>query len=380
MLTLNVVRGKTPVEETWKSLDSLGFPKYSISSHGKVTNTTTGKIIKPTIRESGYHRIAIIDTNGKRLTLTVHKLVATLFIGPPPSNQHTIDHIDRDTTNNYYGNLRWATNEEQVINRSNKGSTTGRRVNQYDLHGNFIKTWNTAQEAGDSIGLGTNVRNIPAVCKGKRNHVAGYIWKYTDEVETIDNEIWKLIPYPEYEETHVSDLGRVRSHSGKIIYGQNRDGYLAAVIKSLISMNNKSFFIHRLVMKTFVGSAEGRQVNHIDGNKTNNKLENLEYTTGTGNLLHAHATGLVKQYCRPVIKTILATGEQIIYPSIQSAAQAHNVYPSCIRRRCEREPRLNNKDGIHWSFGQSIDSTDVSSTDLNNKLPAQQFLSLKILH
>ena len=51
-------------------------------------------------------------------TYTIHKLIAETFI-PNPHNKPTVDHKDRDKTNNFYTNLRWATVSEQIANRSN---------------------------------------------------------------------------------------------------------------------------------------------------------------------------------------------------------------------------------------------------------------------
>ena len=61
----------------------------------------------------GYYIISHHKRNFK-----VHNLVALLFIGDPPTPQHTIDHIDRNSANNHVENLRWATTSEQALNRT----------------------------------------------------------------------------------------------------------------------------------------------------------------------------------------------------------------------------------------------------------------------
>lgn len=47
----------------------------------------------------------------------MHRLVAIAFLGDPPTPDHTVDHIDTDTTNNKVSNLRWATKEVQKQNK-----------------------------------------------------------------------------------------------------------------------------------------------------------------------------------------------------------------------------------------------------------------------
>ena len=60
---------------------------------------------------------------------------------------------------------------------------------------------------------------------------------------------------------------------------------------TLVPRPERTFFVHRLVMANFVG-VSSLEVNHIDGVKTNNNLENLEYVTSKGNKEHAIKIGL----------------------------------------------------------------------------------------
>lgn len=115
----------------------------------------------------------------------------------------------------------------------------------------------------------------------------------------MENEIWKPIPgHEEYYE--VSNLGRVRrikssagAKAGRILKGYlDSIGYLGVTL----SINGKvrGFFIHRLVAMTFIPNPENkREVNHKDGNKTNNSVSNLEWATRSENVMHAYNTGLI---------------------------------------------------------------------------------------
>jgi hypothetical protein len=367
--------------ETWKSLSSLDFPMYEISSYGKIRNIKSGKILKSIIKDSGYYRISLVDKNGIRLTQSVHKLVTYLFLGPRPTKEYTIDHIDRNPSNNYYKNLRWVTGTIQASNRSYKKSKAGRPVYQYDLMGNFIKRWDTAVQASEMLQMKNFGGSISSVCRGKRSNAGGFIWKYADEIEAITGEIWKQIPYPEYGGILISNFGRIKYLNGRINYGRISEGYYITILKNIYTGASKKHLIHRLVMATFVEINDELQVNHKDGDKSNNKLENLEYVNQSQNIQHANDMGLVKRFYRPVIKTIIATGEEIKYSSIKIAAEQNNICSSIIGAKC-RGVRPNGKDGVSWRYADSNTQLETSSHKIqsNHTGPTQtKFLSLIIV-
>lgn len=105
-------------------------------------------------------------------------------------------------------------------------------------------------------------------------------------------ELWKEIP--KYEDLYkVSNLGRIKNKQNKIL-GISKNGY------SRISLNNKgskTLLIHRLVMLAFKPEEyfEGAEVNHKNGIKNDNRLENLEWCTRGENNKHAIRTGLRKK-------------------------------------------------------------------------------------
>jgi hypothetical protein len=68
---------------------------------------------------------------------------------------------------------------------------------------------------------------------------------------------------------------------------KNKRGY------ARVQMRDKTFDIHRLVAEKYIPNPEDKpQVNHIDGNKKNNDVSNLEWVTGSENIQHAFDTGL----------------------------------------------------------------------------------------
>lgn len=121
-------------------------------------------------------------------------------------------------------------------------------------------------------------------------------------------EKWKKISG--YDFYLVSDSGKIKSET-RIVTKKNglqqkvqsrimkpkisKHGYFRI---GLVDKNGKQKFyqLHRLVLITFAGLDEVKtQVNHIDGNKSNNSLSNLEWVTSSENQRHAHLIGLKSQ-------------------------------------------------------------------------------------
>ena len=113
-------------------------------------------------------------------------------------------------------------------------------------------------------------------------------------------EIWKDIK--NYEgQYQVSSFGKVKSlnykRSGKekiLSAGRSNTGYLTVVLCN--NKNRKTFYIHKLVAEAFINNIKNKsEVNHIDGNKENNCVNNLEFCTTKENIQHAWKKGLCEK-------------------------------------------------------------------------------------
>ena len=184
------------MEEIWK--DIKGFEgKYQISNIGRIKRLSNfivrnngrkqswkEKILNPTKDSSGYYTIRSCKKNnikeGKSITLRIHRLVAEAFI-PNPNNYNYINHIDCNKENNVWTNLEWCTNEYNVKQAWATGlcDNQKKKINQYDLQGNFIRSYESAREA-ERLG-GFRNQNIAHCCKNKQKTHYGYIWKYAND-------------------------------------------------------------------------------------------------------------------------------------------------------------------------------------------------------
>lgn len=135
-------------------------------------------------------------------------------------------------------------------------------------------------------------------------------------------EQWKDIPL-DYWGSHyqASNLGNIRSkdriaplkNSTKFIKGRvlkpetTNGGYMRVILCR--DRKEKKFAVHRLVAITWIGEPDKPQVNHINEDKTDNRPENLEWSTPSENGTHSYKNGLSKR--PPNAKVDFERAEQI---------------------------------------------------------------------
>ena len=133
--------------------------------------------------------------------------------------------------------------------------------------------------------------------------------------------------FPNYE---VSSNGKIRNaKTGRILKTAiNQRGYEQVCLHTNNEQSTRR--VHRLVADTFFdGNHEGLDVNHIDGNKTNNFIGNLEWCTRQENTKHAFNNGL-RQPPRKTKIQVVETGK--VFDSIMACSKAINGDRSQIRR------------------------------------------------
>ena len=168
----------------------------------------------------------------------------------------------------------------------------------------------------------------------------------------IMNEIWRDVPG--YEGLYqVSNYGGVRSMNYNKKLGNIRElkqklrdnGYLEVHLSK--DSKRKYFLVHRLVAEAFLENPDNKpQVNHIDGDKSNNYVSNLEYTTNGENQKHAYSTRLKNaqgayEANRKSVRCI-TTGKE--FDSITEAALYYNIKSnSKICNCCKKQQKYAGK-------------------------------------
>ena len=89
------------------------FEYYDVSENGLVTNTRTGRVLKPDLIWDGYERVTLCQ-DGKLKRFRVHRLVASAFI-PNPNNLPFVNHKDGRKRNNKIENLEWVSCKDNTI-------------------------------------------------------------------------------------------------------------------------------------------------------------------------------------------------------------------------------------------------------------------------
>lgn len=145
------------------------YPDYAISNLGNVYSYKNGKVVKlsPKITK-GYLEVQLWK-NGEQKWFLIHRLVAQAFI-PNPLGLPQVNHIDEDKTNNQAENLEWCTCQYNIE------YSQAKQVEQYDLSGNLISTWKSANEIQRQLGYSQG--HISDCCRGELKTAYGFIWKY----------------------------------------------------------------------------------------------------------------------------------------------------------------------------------------------------------
>lgn len=243
---------------------------YTISDEGEVYNKKTKRKLKGTYKRNEYHTVQL-TINNKVKSIMTHKLVAEAFL-PNINNFPVVHHIDGDKHNNKLENLQWVTVKENA-------------------------------ETGPSKRIGEKLYIEP-------------------------NDEWKILSIS--NDYLINDKGQLYNRIRKqMTMGSIRNGYIRVEIKG------KAYSMHRLVYKTFIGPIpQGMVIDHINGIKDDNRLENLRCISQSENAINAQQNGHKGQH--KVAQYDLNNNLIKEYPSFTAAAKEFNVSYAAISSAAKR--------------------------------------------
>lgn len=301
-------------EATWKLVP--GFTNYEASTLGEVRNIHIKHVLSTRLNAEGYLLCDLTSDEGNAKSWLVHRVVAITFL-PNPYSLPTVHHINRIRNDNRVENLEWSSYEYQNQHKGPIKLQTLRRVLQVDPSTNeIVNTFEDIRDAAEYLISNklTKTINKRYVMSNLRKKLLAnvnkklrynFFWTY-EASEEIQNEHWKV-----FGDVYISNKGRVKKTDGSITYGTDSNGYKA------VKIQGNQHRVHILVAILFIPNPNNLPiVNHLDGNKSNNDVSNLVWSTHAENSQHAHDTGLNSLSIR--VRLVELNKE---FPSISAAAR-----------------------------------------------------------
>lgn len=316
-----------PLEDGEIVADAVGYDgRYRVTTHGRIFSVMkkhdvdNTKELKQHRRSSGIMRV-VMRRNGVPVERSVDTVVAEAFLPERMDGYDYVRHIDGDFSNNHVDNLEWSMTDprkepfafrDPAVSEADMEEIRKRWLNgesQIQLSRQYGVSATTIHKCIDGL---KRDFELPRCKKGERwAKASGYDGRY-----------------------YVSSHGRLFStgcgrREPRIIKASaDRDGYMCV---NLIDGNGQSHSekVHRLVAKEFCdGRSEERNVvNHIDGDPSNNKAENLEWCTLSDNTRHA----------ADVLNAMKAGDAQTHRKSRRIIPRDENAEPSPLRRFTDEE-------------------------------------------
>jgi hypothetical protein len=384
----------------WKKMVKFN---YKISSEGVIMNELRQKPLKTTLR-NGYDMVEIrarkmVDGKNKTSggTFRMDELVAEHFIGPKEGT-NIIDHMDGDLRNNNMDNLRWMDILDFLTHHHGSAWV---KIEDPKINGDYYisrdgRIWSRALNAfmANRVHVGYPAVNLGWPNQQFRhmhvliavafvpnpkpgiynvvNHLDEDVMNFSVEnlewCTTQQNVIYSLKrsgrkearPNPKVKQApggvETSFKGYFVYRDGRI-YSRKSGKYLLThpdgnkYLK--VTMDGGQRFVHLIVARTFLEYPDDGQkyeIDHIDGDKTNNNVENLEWVTKSEQMKRCvkmhHETYMRGQ--KPVVQLTMDDEYINTFPGIKEAGRQTEVNSGSITKACKGDKP--SAGGFHWKY------------------------------
>lgn len=333
---------------------------YFATNDGRIYSEKSNKFLAIKSYENSYAQVGLF-LNKKRETHQVHILIAKAF-HENPNKFPTVNHKNGNKLDNSSNNLEWSSRKGNAKHARENGliNPKTRRVIQMEMDGTFKKIFESASEAMRILNI--DRRLIGDACSGRQKSAGGFKWKFesertnelVDEKELKNTDIWK--PIPQFPNYLISKEGKIYSKRYKqcLEIKKNNKGYMVYHLKH--NGTRQAFSGHVLVAKAFIENLNEtkNKVNHKNGSKDCNHVENLEWCTQKGNSQHAHDTGLNKS--KKKVDQFTKNGKYITtFDSLTEAAKIVGgvITVKSISKVCRGECKTTG--GFIWKYSEKTD-------------------------
>ena len=411
-------------QEQWVAVPDEPYNKtYLISNMGRIKNKKTDKIKSLSTNQGGFTYVRLdLGKKVKKITYQIHQLVAKMFIGECPEN-HFVVHKDNNKSNNSVSNLTYMTKSSanlryHNLKKSDKTKSNTESDSEIDVEekpkdvkqvlstkakkqlsekitpkkvmndSSSSSSLDSESESEDDGNNKTVSLKEYKILQAKNKSLEEEIKSLKEQlkpsskskdIKTPSNPERK--PVLDFTKYAVDKKGNVYSNGYMVKPYINCNGYhrISLSMNDGTTTKRQNKYVHRLVAEAWIPNPKNLPfVNHINANKIDNRVENLEWCTASGNMLH-------DSKLRGTGKRIYAfnstTGKFYkSFESIKAAGREIGVDSTTITKVISGDRLL--AGGYFWKQGDydnEDDITDIEEELLDQAKKADRYRKKKIV-